>query len=103
MKTQVTTIATQYYTSMIDVFDVEKLLNVTYWSVDYDMIYVTLVVMHDGEWKQHAYELGGDLYVRLVIQPSELLSRDVAVLAKDRLRSYLQETVIEKRELEVVD
>lgn len=98
MQTQVTTIATEYYTSIIDVFDVEKSLNLAILPVEYEMVYVTLVVRHEGEWAQHAYELNGDLYVRLVINPSELLSKDVAVLAKDKLRSFLKTAEIGKRE-----
>lgn len=98
MQTQVTTIATEYYSSAIDVFDVEKLLAITALTVEYDKVYVTLVVRHEGEWAQRAYEINGDLYVRLVIHPVELFSQDVAVIAKDKLRAFLQTADIEKRE-----
>ncbi len=98
MQTQVTTIATEYYTSIIDVFDVERILNITVLPVEYDMVYVTLVIRHEGEWSQHAFELNGNLYVRLVIEPSELFFKDISVLVKDKLRSFLQTAEIEKRE-----
>lgn len=98
METQVTTIATEYYTSAIDVFDVELMLNQAILPAAYERIYVTLVVLHEERWKQEAYEINGDLYVTLIINPSELFGKDVSILAKDKLITFLQTALIEKRE-----
>ncbi|MCO6475124.1 MAG: hypothetical protein J5I94_00815 [Phaeodactylibacter sp.] len=98
MKTQVTTIATEYFTSAIDVFDVENMLNNTILPVTYEKVYVTLVVLHEERWKQEVYEINGSLYVTLILKPSELFGNDVSILAKDKLRSFLQTAEIEKRE-----
>ena len=102
MKTQVSTIATQYYTDLIDVQDVEKMLNITRLPVQYDMIYVTIVIKYREGWQQEAYEIDGDLYVTLVLEPSALFHSDVSVIAKDALRSYLRTAQIEEREMELI-